>query len=139
MADIPKLKTELAAGHPDTGAYDADAQIAADQLNAVNRSINRASMSGDEMFSHTDTTDFAGLTAAKQSNWLAFCGRDSIDPWGAANVAFVQWIFGAGAATLTALAGARTTDVSRAVEVGIGFVHAGHVAEARASLWQHSY
>lgn len=32
-----KLATELAAGHPDTGAYDADSVLAAAELNAVNR------------------------------------------------------------------------------------------------------
>ena len=31
------LKIELEAGHPDTGAYNADSQLAADELNAVNR------------------------------------------------------------------------------------------------------
>jgi len=43
MADIPKLKIELLAGHPDAGAYDVDSEVAAGQLNAVNRSIHRTS------------------------------------------------------------------------------------------------
>jgi len=37
MANIQKLKVALTANnHPVTGAYDADAQLAADQLNALN-------------------------------------------------------------------------------------------------------
>lgn len=34
--DIDKLETVLTAGHPTAGAYDADAEIAADQINAKN-------------------------------------------------------------------------------------------------------
>ena len=34
--NIDNLAAELAAGHPGTGNYDQDAEIAADQLNAVN-------------------------------------------------------------------------------------------------------
>ena len=35
--DYQALKSELTAGHPDTGAYNASNSIAADELNAVNR------------------------------------------------------------------------------------------------------
>lgn len=35
--DLQALKTELLAGHPGTGAYNADNEIAANQINAVNR------------------------------------------------------------------------------------------------------
>lgn len=34
------LKAELLAGHPDTGAYNVDNQLAADELNAINRPAN---------------------------------------------------------------------------------------------------
>ena len=37
--DYQALKTELLAGHPDTGAYNVDDQLAADELNAVNRPV----------------------------------------------------------------------------------------------------
>ncbi len=37
--NIPALKAELLAGHPDTGAYNADNQLAADEINAVNRDV----------------------------------------------------------------------------------------------------
>ena len=36
MANIGKLKTELALTHPVTGAYDADDALAANELNAIN-------------------------------------------------------------------------------------------------------
>lgn len=132
MANIELLKAELISGHPGTGAYDADPVIAAGQLNAVNRTKNRASMSGDELFAATDSTEFASLTVEKKANWLSFCGRDTINPFGASNVAFVQWVFGGGSTTVASLAASRTTEAGRAEELGIGFVRPGHVTEARA-------
>lgn len=38
MANLQKLRAELDAGHPVTGAYSDDPQIASDQINALNRS-----------------------------------------------------------------------------------------------------
>ncbi len=38
--DIAALAVELAAGHPDTGAYNADDALAAGELNAKNRPAN---------------------------------------------------------------------------------------------------
>ncbi len=35
--DLTALKTELDAGHPETGAYSATDSIAADEINAINR------------------------------------------------------------------------------------------------------
>lgn len=131
--DLQLLRAELDAGHPDTGPYSADNQIAADQLNAENRSLQLRVLSGDEIFAATDNTEFAGLTESKQQLWLSFCSRQTIDPFGTANVAFVQWIFGGGSATVSALTGLRTKPISRAVELGIARkVRPGTVGQARA-------
>lgn len=132
VPDIPILIIELAGNHPGTGdPYDVDAVIATGQLNAVNREVNKSAMSGDELFAATDETQFVGLSGHKQSAWLAFCGRESIDPFGAANVALVTWVFGTGSATFVTLAEIRKTSVSRAVELGLGLIKPGHVEEAR--------
>ena len=37
MGRIEDIKTELDTGHPDTGAYNVDDQLAADEMNAINR------------------------------------------------------------------------------------------------------
>ena len=37
MANLQKLRTELDAGHPVTGAYSAEADVAASEINALNR------------------------------------------------------------------------------------------------------
>tara|TARA_R100000951_G_scaffold108630_2_gene104956 strand:+ start:404 stop:865 length:462 start_codon:yes stop_codon:yes gene_type:complete len=42
MANLQKLKIELAEGHPVTGPYSLNAQTAADQINTLNIAIIRA-------------------------------------------------------------------------------------------------
>ena len=129
--DLTALKAELDSGHPGTGAYNADATTAAGQLNAVNRTQIKSSMSGDAIFAATDTTEFGALTDHKQQIWLAFCGRETVDPAGASNVALVTWVFGAESDTLTALAAARTDNVSRATELELGAVKYSDIIQAR--------
>lgn len=132
MADLQALKAELDAD-PLTRGYSGmtDAQAATD-LNTEYRQINRVRMSGDEIFGATDSTEFGALSADKKQLWMAFCGREFIDPFGSANVEFVTWIFGSPSATLTALQGLRKRTVSRAVELRLGRVAEGTVAQARA-------
>lgn len=107
-------------------------QQAADSLNAVDRTSIRASMSGDEIFAATNGAEFGGLTDAKRAQWLAFCGRDSINPQGAANVAFVQYVFGGGSTTVASLVALRQTAISRGAELGFPTLGAGDIAIARA-------
>lgn len=130
--DIAALKAELLSGHPDTGAYDVDDTIAAGQGNLENRPHIRESMSGDDVFQQTDETEFAGLSTEKKQLWLAFCGRDQINPSKAANIDFVKWVFGDPSSTLNNLVAARIEQISRFVEQELGFVKAGHVQQARA-------
>lgn len=130
MGNIDILKTEL-TDDPLVRGYSAMTdEAAADSLNTADRTVGKSSMSGDELFQQTDSTEFTGLTAGKQQMWVSFCARDSVDPHAAANVTFVQFIFGAGD-TLTALSAARDTTVSRASELGIGEAKVGHIQEAR--------
>jgi len=128
--DIPKLKAELAAGHPDTGAYSADDEVATAQLNEPNRKRPRSSLSGNQMFTATDPANFAALTDLKRALWISWCNTDR-NPYNAANVAFVQYIFGAGSQTITNLAAIRGETVGRAVELGLGLVYPGHIQNAR--------
>lgn len=130
--DIAALKARLLAGHPDTGAYDADAAIAAGQINAVNRTRVKPSLSGNDLFTATDGLEFGELTNEKKQMWVSWCNTDR-DPADAANVAFVNFIFGNGSATLANLAAIRTEAVSHANELEpyLGLVYPGHVENAR--------
>ena len=135
MSDI--LKDELATdplGRVYSGMTDEEA--AAD-LNISNRTRNRTSMTGDEIFQATDPGEFNGLgsgqgnSADDQGHWLSFCGRDTIDPFASANVQFVTDIFSAGSTTLANLQAVRVESITRAVELGLRPVKVGHVAVAR--------
>lgn len=132
MANIQLLATELTSDPLVRGYSGMSDEAAADSLNTIDRDQNRSSISGDAAFDATDSTEFAALSAHKQQLWLAWCGRSDIDPFGSANVAFVQWIFGGGATTITNLVALRKQQVSRATELGIGFVRTGDVSQARA-------
>ena len=129
--DIAALKVELLAGHPDTGAYDADDATAAAQLNVVNRTITRPTVSGSEILNATDDAEFTALQAANKNRWLAMCGVDEIDTNGGVAKSIEADLFGAGTNTRANLVALKNPPVSRAVELGLGFIKTGHVQEAR--------
>ena len=129
--DIAALKAELIAGHPDTGPYDADAVIATGQLNAVNRTRPKTSMTGSEVLNAVDAAEWGDLDAAgKQTVWdVVHLGE--VNPFGVEATLLIA-VFGAGSATIVALAAARQQAISRAVEIGLGHVRVGDVERARA-------
>lgn len=130
--DYQAIKDELLAGHPDTGAYNVDDVLATGELNAVNRTVNKSSLTGDEIFAATDKIEFGALTDHHQEMWVGFCGRDSIDPTGTANIDFLDHVFGVSSTTKTTLASLRQETVSRAVELGLGLLRVGDIQNARA-------
>jgi hypothetical protein len=135
--DYTALKAELAAGHPDTGAYNADDTLAAGELNVVNRTRNRTRMSGAEVkvaFDLDATTrgEWAALTDAQKSQMLSLTARDDLDPFGVDAMLFND-IASTATATKAQLAVARVEDVSRAEELGFGVVTWADVDTARRS------
>lgn len=132
--DYPVIQAELVAGHPITGAYDVDDQIAADQLNALNREEIRASMTGPEIFDNTDPTELNALTGDQRREWYGFCGIDSHNPEvGGLAQQVVVGLFGGASVTATNLDTARRVPISRAKELGIsGVIKIGDVQNARA-------
>ena len=115
------LKDELATDPLGRG-YDAMSdQELVDSLNVADRQRNRTSMSGDEVFQNVASrADWDGLRDTQRTQFLAFFGRDAIDPFAGANVELVKSIFGNGSATVSNLTAARVEIVSRAVERGLG-------------------
>ena len=132
------LKPEV-LGDPLGRGYGAmtDAE-ASTRINLVDRPRNRTSMSGDEVFQSLESQAiWDGLTTDQRDNFLSFCARDTIDPFGAANVALILSIFGGGSATVANLQSARVELVSRPVELNMlgasAEVGPSHIAIARAA------
>lgn len=146
--NIDILRSELAAGHPDTGAYDADPASAAAQLNAVNRTRLRpltvtqlrewAALSA-RGFKLRRGIDDTNLTDQQRNLCLIadkLLGTDdgNLDPSNAEHRAFIEELVAAGVLNIadkSALAVKATDRVSRAGELGLGTVRPGHVIEAR--------
>ena len=131
--DYPALKTELLAGHPGTGAYDADDTIAAGELNAVNRTRQRDFVTGSEILNATDDAEFSALLDAEKDTWLIMCGVESIDTSSGIAKSLEADLFGGGTTTRTSLLAVKTEDISRATEIGLDKPpNASHVAYARS-------
>lgn len=119
------LRDEL-IGDPEGLGYPVSDQGAADLINSLTtgRTRNRSSMSGDEIAQQADDVELDALddgsannTADVKSHWLALCGRETINPFAAANVHLVVSIFGAGSQTVINLQAARVEVISRAQEL----------------------
>lgn len=128
--NIAVLKTELLAGHPSTGPYDANDVAAAAQINVVNRQRNRASMTGSEVLNAVVLSEFNALADVKQDRFMQLIGIGILNPFGR-EADLITSLFGGGSGTVTALASARKEDISRAVELGLGVVKLGHIQMAR--------
>ena len=137
MSEI--LRDEL-IGDPEGLGYPVSDQGTADLINslATGRTRNRESMTGDEVAQQAVSSAYDALddgavanTADVKSHWLALCGRASIDPFATANEQLVISIFGTGSQTVLNLQAARVETISRATELGLGFVNARDVGYAR--------
>lgn len=124
------LRAELISGHPDEGPYNADATIAASELNAINRTTNKASLTGSEILQAIDKAEFNVKTDAQQQLVWNILHLGDVNPFGL-EADLMMDVFGA-STTITALQALRKTDVSRAVELGLGIIRPGNVEEARA-------
>jgi hypothetical protein len=129
--DYQNLKTELVSDPLARGYSGMSNAQAATSLNTVNRSVHKTSMSGSEVLQSVVPSEYNALTAEKKDQFWGLVGIGVLDPWGKEADVMID-IFGAGSATITALAVARIQLVSRAVELGFGRVETGDVQCARA-------
>ncbi len=129
--NIDALKTELTAGHPVTGAYDADAEIATGQLNAVNRTLPHATLTATEIFNAFVPAEFTALTNAQEAQIFNLLAFGELNPFGHEAQIFID-IFDVDSTTIANLNAIRKRDVSRVEEIRLGFVRVGDVLLARA-------
>lgn len=125
------LRSELDGDLLERGYSTMDDQEAADSLNTENREVHKEAMTGSEVLQAVDTTEYSGLGTEEKDAFWGLLGIGMLDPWGVEAQIIVQ-LFGVGSETVTALQAARVETVSRAVELGLGFVRASDVMKARA-------
>ena len=124
-----ELANVLAAGHPGTGAYDADAQTAADQMNAENISDGFESMTGSQFMQLTDAAELGAVTDHKRALWVSFCGITEHDPAnGGIAHQMVEYVFGASSTTESTLAANRVArNISHATQVADQINYSGEI------------
>lgn len=118
QALINEIKTDpLARGYSSM----TDAQLFASLMTA-NRTRERTSLSGSQIYNATVPSEFQALTADQKQYVRDIWGLgDSIDVRTGTNVRTVYLaIFGAGTTTRTNLANLVNETISRAVEIGCG-------------------
>ena len=126
MNTASKLKIYLDANAGTYGAM-SDAAVA-DALNVKDISQARKEISGEELFSYTDETEYLALTdAAKKSQWLSLCAIGKVT---ASAVPLIKDIFPNGTTTWGNIV--KTENVSIADQEGLPEITEGLVNQARA-------
>jgi len=112
------LSTELQSDPLARGYSGMTAVQVVASLLTKNRSRVRARMDSSEIWQSVVISEFKSLTDIQQRNVMALLGFGSLKPNGKEADLFIDY-FGAGSATITALAAARLESISRATEVSI--------------------
>lgn len=132
--DLAKLKAEITAD-PLTRGYLAmtDAQAAA-SLNASDRASVRTLIPSHEVIEATVAAEWSSLSAAEKQRYQTFIAAGTVNAAGTNTRAAFLAMFGAGTTTRANLSALQTgPTVTRAAELGLPFIGAHHVTQARAS------
>lgn len=101
-----------------------------DRVYVVDRTRNRQSMSASEVFNALDMSEFNPLPDASKAKVWDVLGIGDLNPFGN-EASQMAAVFGAGSNSIANLKALRVDEVSRAVELGLGRVGPGVVAEVR--------
>jgi len=129
--NIDKLKTEIDTD-PLARGYSGmtDAEVVVSLNDTIDREVNKDSLTGTEILNSFVKADFLALTDVKKQAAWNVIHMGTINPFGVEADVLID-AFGAGSATIIALAALRKDTVSRANELGIGKVREGNVKEVR--------
>lgn len=133
--NIDALKTELSTDPLTVGYSEMDDATAADSLNdtSTGRTLPVDIFSGAEIFEMIDAAEFDALTAADKvlvDRVLGLGDGITVSPSSKARVVLLA-AFDVGTVSRMAMVAAVSRTVSRAEELGLGFVYPGHVQTAR--------
>ena len=136
--DYVALKAELDAGHPVTGAYNVDDQLAANEINLANIPVNK-NTTPQEAADATDGTEFnsVALSEAQRQMWVSVLGWATINLNAGIGLetATGMWNSGSTPTTKAALIATRTELKSQASIINIGYsgvITSDHITNARA-------
>ena len=124
------LSDELTNDPLNRGYAEMNDEEVAININFLDRTFNRPSMTSSEVLNAIDITEWSALTDAGQQQIWDVIHMGNINPFGVEATIFIA-VFGNGSDTIKALAAARVENVTRATELGHGFVYPGHVQNAR--------
>lgn len=131
--DLVALKSELTVDPLTRGYAGMGDAAAADRLNVVDRTREKPTVTGAQIYNALDPTEFSGLSAANQTKVRDIFGLGGdIDVRTGRNARVVLLsLFNAQSATRAALAAIVQEPCSRAVELGLGTATPSDVADAR--------
>ncbi len=129
MADLVLLRAELDS---DPAFYDplTDQQVA-DHLLQLTGTLDVTAVTPTDIYEAIVPSEYVGLTDAEKAQLSDIFSLPEVRLGGNAELVLTT-TFGPGTATRTNLLGLKTIVVTLATELGIGPVHAGDVAGARA-------
>ncbi len=129
------IRVELDAGHPDTGAYDADDAVARDEMSLANRTVNK-NTTPEEAADATDGSEFnsVALSDAQRQMWISVLSWTTINLNAGIGLETASGMWNQGNTPLTkaALIATRKQDVGRNTELGFGAITIGDIQNARA-------
>lgn len=130
-AQLAALDAELTAGHPTTGPYAADDEIAAGQLNAPNRQPNREATDAGTLVAAIVRAEYDALTTAQKDYLRLVISAGSAIPLTATLKTNLGALFPNPSGTRTNFLALQQRPGSRAEELGLGRVTESDVADAR--------
>lgn len=130
------LRAELDAGHPDTGPYDADDSIALQQIELVNRVMDRPTIPAAEIFDEIlkQPGEWALVADADRELVLEILRIYPNIPTAAGTPARAQLIAALGTTTKAAIGAMIPITVSRTTELGYSRMKLGDIQNARNEI-----
>jgi hypothetical protein len=134
MVNYVAIKAELDAGHPVTGAYNADSTLATAEMNALNIVRDRPIIPAAEILEHiiANPSEWNAMTSSEQTMTSMILDLNPEVPTESGTPARTALIAILGASTGAAIGAAIPETVSQATALGFGVVRVGDIQNARA-------